>query len=73
MSEKGEVKVSTETITTPKIASRSEWLIALKQLLADEKDLTRQPNGVAHRYLERVFVFCYEVLPFPLRNHLIGN
>jgi hypothetical protein len=59
MSEKGEVKMSTETITTPKIASRSEWVIALMQLLAYEKDLPRQPNGVAYRYLERVFVFCY--------------
>lgn len=39
--------MSTSTITNPNIVSRDEWLIARKQLLAREKQLTRERDGLA--------------------------
>jgi predicted dithiol-disulfide oxidoreductase (DUF899 family) len=39
--------MSTITITRPKIVSRDEWLAARKQLLAREKQLTRERDAVA--------------------------
>jgi len=44
---KGELKTSTCTITNPKIVSRDEWLITRKQLLAREKQLTRERDAIA--------------------------
>jgi predicted dithiol-disulfide oxidoreductase (DUF899 family) len=44
---KGELKMSTNTITNPKIVSRDEWLIARRELLAREKQLTRERDAIA--------------------------
>jgi predicted dithiol-disulfide oxidoreductase (DUF899 family) len=44
---KGEIKMSTSTIENPKIVTREEWLVARKQLLAKEKQLTRERDTVA--------------------------
>jgi predicted dithiol-disulfide oxidoreductase (DUF899 family) len=43
---KGAVKMST-TIEKPKVVSREEWLAARKQLLAKEKNLTRERDAIA--------------------------
>src|SRR5438874_13187977 len=39
--------MSTRTVDNPKIVSREEWLVARKQLLAREKQLTRERDAVA--------------------------
>jgi predicted dithiol-disulfide oxidoreductase (DUF899 family) len=39
--------MSTRTVDNPKIVSREEWLVARKQLLAHEKQLTRERDAVA--------------------------
>jgi predicted dithiol-disulfide oxidoreductase (DUF899 family) len=39
--------MATSTITHPKIVSRDEWLIARQQLLAREKQLTRERDAIA--------------------------
>jgi predicted dithiol-disulfide oxidoreductase (DUF899 family) len=44
---KGKTKMSTNTIESPKIVSREEWLAARKKLLAKEKQLTHERDAVA--------------------------
>jgi predicted dithiol-disulfide oxidoreductase (DUF899 family) len=44
---KGKTKMSTNTIESPKIVSREEWLAARKKLLAKEKQLTHQRDAIA--------------------------
>src|SRR5258708_16257737 len=39
--------MSTRTMETPKIVSREEWLVARGNLLAKEKELTRERDAVA--------------------------
>ena len=39
--------MSPRTVDNPKIVSREEWLAAHKQLLAREKQLTRERDAVA--------------------------
>jgi predicted dithiol-disulfide oxidoreductase (DUF899 family) len=46
---KGEMQMSTNAINSPKIVSREDWLIARKELLAKEKQLTRERDAVAHQ------------------------
>src|SRR5438876_9549485 len=41
------MKMSTRTVDNPKVASRKEWLVARKKLLAKEKQLTRQRDAIA--------------------------
>src|SRR6202041_4087342 len=40
-------KMSTNTIDSPKIVSREEWLAARKKLLVKEKQLTRERDALA--------------------------
>src|SRR5437870_6179520 len=44
---RGEIKMSTSMIESPKVVSRDEWLAASKKLLAKEKQLTRQRDALA--------------------------
>jgi predicted dithiol-disulfide oxidoreductase (DUF899 family) len=44
---KGAIKMSTRTVDSPKVVSQEEWLVARKQLLAREKQLTRERDAVA--------------------------
>ncbi len=44
---RGEIKMSTSMIESPKIVSRDEWLAARKKLLAKEKQLTRERDALA--------------------------
>jgi predicted dithiol-disulfide oxidoreductase (DUF899 family) len=44
---KGKTKMSTNTIESPKIVSREEWLAARKKLLAKEKQLTHERDALA--------------------------
>src|SRR5260370_32738896 len=39
--------MSTRTVDNPKVVSRDEWLAARKQLLAKEKQLTRERDAIA--------------------------
>ena len=39
--------MSSRTVDNPKVVSRAEWLAARKQLLAKEKELTRQRDAIA--------------------------
>src|SRR5260370_803075 len=44
---KGALQMSTSTIENPKVVSQAEWLVARKQLLAKEKNLTRERDAIA--------------------------
>ena len=39
----------TRTVDNPRIVSRKEWLAARRQLLAKEKQLTRERDAIATR------------------------
>src|SRR5436309_4051477 len=39
--------MATRTVDNPKVVSREEWIAARKQLLAKEKELTRQRDAIA--------------------------
>lgn len=43
---KGEIRMSTREIKTPRVASREEWLVARRQLLAKEKQFTREYDAL---------------------------
>src|ERR1700687_5472865 len=46
-SDERKIKMSTNAIENPKIVSRDEWLAARKELLAKEKQLTRDRDAIA--------------------------
>src|SRR5579871_3246039 len=43
---RGEKRMSTNVIQTPKVVSRAEWLSARRELLAKEKELTREYDRI---------------------------
>jgi len=58
------VMTETQTNTNHKIVSREEWFTARKQLLEEEKDLTRRSDEVARRRQELPWVRIEKQYPF---------
>jgi len=48
--------MSMNTIENPKVVSRDEWLVARKELLAKEKELTRQRDAISAKRRELPWV-----------------